>query len=116
MDPRERFAILMSNEAPSVVQSLDSSGLDEAANSECEQGLDSYTTPDAWTFALNTEATYDREASDWSVPINATVAQLIRLGKQPISLTMGPRYWADSADNGPEGWGFRFALTFLFPK
>jgi hypothetical protein len=26
------------------------------------------------------------------------------------------RYWAESPDNGPDGWGFRFAVTFLFPK
>jgi hypothetical protein len=28
----------------------------------------------------------------------------------------GARYWADSPDGGPPGWGLRFAVTFLFPK
>ena len=27
-----------------------------------------YTTPTQWTFALNTESTYDWEAEQWSVP------------------------------------------------
>ena len=75
-----------------------------------------YTTPTAWTFALNTESTYDWRRDDWSVPINATVAKLIRLGKLPVSLTGGVRYWAEEQDNGPQGWGLRFVLTFLFPK
>jgi hypothetical protein len=76
----------------------------------------SYTTKDAWTFALNTESTYDWKSNDWSVPINFTVSKLVTLDKQPISLTAGIRYWADAPDNGPQGIGFRVAMTFLFPK
>lgn len=76
----------------------------------------SYTTPDAWTFALNTESTYDWKAREWSVPINFTVSKLVTIDKQPISLTAGLRYWAAAPDKGPEGLGFRLGLTFLFPK
>ena len=76
----------------------------------------SYTTKDAWTFALNTESTYNWEASEWSVPINFTVSKLIVLDKQPISLMAGVRYWAETPDTGPDGFGFRTAVTFLFPK
>jgi hypothetical protein len=76
----------------------------------------SYTTPDAWTFALNTESTYDWEAEEWSVPINFTVSKLVKIDKKPISLTAGVRYWAAAPENGPEGVGFRLAVTFLFPK
>lgn len=76
----------------------------------------SYTTPDAWTFALNTESTYDWKAEEWSVPINFTVSKLVKIDQQPISLTAGVRYWAAAPDNGPEGLGVRLAVTFLFPK
>lgn len=76
----------------------------------------SYTTPTAWTFALNTESTYDWKASEWSVPINLTVSKLVKVNEQPISLTAGVRYWATAPDNGPEGLGVRLGLTFLFPK
>lgn len=76
----------------------------------------SYTTSDVWTFALNTEATYDWERADWSVPINFTVSKLLMVDKQPISLSGGLRYWATAPENGPEGLGFRVAMTFLFPK
>lgn len=76
----------------------------------------SYTTKDAWTFTLNTESTYDWEAKQWSVPVNFTVAKLVKVGKQPISLGADVRYWAESPESGPDGWGARLVLTFLFPK
>jgi hypothetical protein len=85
-------------------------------NSTFLQPFISYTTPKAWTFALNTESTYDWEAEQWSVPINFTVAKLVKVNKQPIQLTAGIRYWAESPDNGPDGFGARLAVTFLFPK
>jgi hypothetical protein len=76
----------------------------------------SYTTKDAWTFSLNTESSYNWETEEWSVPLNLTVAKLVVIEKQPISLTAGVRYWAESPDNGPDGFGFRTGITFLFPK
>ncbi|MGZ2380055.1 transporter [Rhizobium leguminosarum] len=88
----------------------------EDVSSTFLQPFISYTTKDAWTFSLNTESTYNWETNDWSVPINFAVAKLITIDKQPISLTAGIRYWADAPENGPEGLGFRLALTFLFPK
>ena len=76
----------------------------------------SYTTKDAWTFTLNTESTYDWVGEEWSVPLNFTISKLVKIDKQPISLTAGVRYWAESPDNGPDGFGARLAVTFLFPK
>ena len=73
-------------------------------------------TPLGPTFGLNTESTYNWKGENWSVPINLTVAQLMKFGKQPVQLGAGVRYWADSPAGGPEGWGFRLILTFLFPK
>jgi hypothetical protein len=75
----------------------------------------SYTTKDAWTFGLNTESTYDWNAKQWSVPLNASVSKLVRFGKQPVSFGLNARYWADSPDSGAHGWGARFVVTFLFP-
>lgn len=76
----------------------------------------SYTTKDAWTFALNTESTYNWETHDWAVPINLTASKLVKVNKQPISLLAGLRYWATTPDSGPSGLGVRVAVTFLFPK
>ncbi len=63
-----------------------------------------YTTPGAWTFTLNTESTYDWEAAAWTVPLNAQVSKVVKLGPLPVSLGAGVRYWAESPDSGPEGW------------
>ncbi len=68
------------------------------------------------TIGINTESTYDWENEQWSVPVNATVSQLLKVGPQIIQLTLGLRYWAESSDNGPEDFGARAGVTFLFPK
>ena len=76
----------------------------------------SYTTKTATTFSLQTESTYDWKNKEWSVPINAAVSQVLKIGPQLLQLKLGARYWADSTDTGPEGWGFKMGVVFLFPK
>jgi hypothetical protein len=76
----------------------------------------SFTTPKATTFAINTESSYNWETEEWSVPINMSVAQLVKIGGKPVQLMGGVRYWADSPEAGPDGWGARLAVTYLFPK
>ncbi len=76
----------------------------------------SYITKTKTTFTLNSESTYDWESDQWSVPVNAAVAQLLKVGPQILQVQLGARYWAESPDNGPEGWGLRAAVTLLFPK
>ena len=76
----------------------------------------SHTTKTAWTYGINLESTYDWEAEAWSIPINLTIAKMQKIGGHPMSITGGVRYWAESPDNGPHGWGVRFVWTFLFPK
>ena len=76
-----------------------------------------YTTKTYTTASINTESTYNWKASQWSVPVNLTLTQILKLGNQPLSLQVGARYWADTPEGiGPKGWGYRFQLTFLFPK
>lgn len=76
----------------------------------------SYNTPTAWTYAVNTESTYDWKAHQWAVPINLSVGKLVRIGGHPVSFTGGVRYWAQHSDAGQKGWGFRFAVTLLVPE
>lgn len=76
-----------------------------------------YTTKDAWTFTLNSESTYYWLTEEWSVPVNAMVSKLVHLDKQPVSLELGARYWLVTPDEtGPNDWGVRAAVTFLFPE
>lgn len=86
-----------------------------AVNATFLQPFVSYTTKTFTTLTLNSESTYDWSSSQWTVPVNALVSQLLKVGKQPIQLSLGGRYYAEKAANGPD-WGLRFAITFLFPK
>jgi len=93
-------------------------GKDERAdvNATFLQPFLSLTTPTAWSFSLNTESTYNWEASTWSVPVNVGFAKLVRIGKLPVSLGGGLRYWVESPASGPEGLGYRASVTLLFPR
>ena len=62
-------------------------------NASFLQPFVTYTTPGAVSMTLQTEATYDWESEQWSV-----------------------KYYADTTDGGPEDWGARVVVTFLFPK
>jgi hypothetical protein len=84
-------------------------------NSTFLQPFLTYTTPEAWTFALNTESTYNWEAEAWSVPLNFSVSKIVNFGAQPVQFQAGVRYWAESPAGGPDGFGGRFGMTFLFP-
>lgn len=80
------------------------------------QPFASYITATKTTIGLNTESTYDWEDEAWSVPVNLTVSQLLKLGPQIFQIGLGARYWAESPDFGPEDWGLRVQLTLLFPR
>jgi hypothetical protein len=51
----------------------------------------------------------------WTVPINAWISQLIKVGKLPVELQFGGRYYADKPAGGPD-WGLRFTVTVVLPK
>jgi hypothetical protein len=75
-----------------------------------------HTTKTAWTYNANIESTYDWKAKQWSVPINFQVSKMLKLGDMPVSVGGGVRYWLDSADGGPHGWGARVVVTLVFPR
>jgi hypothetical protein len=75
----------------------------------------SYTTKTYTTFLINTESTYDWTQSEWTVPLNPTVSQLVKIGGVPISFGVAGRYYATTPPGGPD-WGLRFIVTFLFPR
>jgi hypothetical protein len=92
-------------------------GEDERAdvNSTFLQPFLSYTTKSHTTFTLNSESTYDWNGSQWTVPLNLMVAQLVKIGNQPVQFQLGGRYYAEKPNDGPD-WGVRFGVVFLFPK
>ena len=96
----------------------DYAGEDDRAsvNSTLLQPFVSFTTKTATTFSLQSESVYNWDTEKWSVPINAIVSQVLKLGPQLIQLKLGARYWAEAPDSGPEGWGMKAGIVFLFPK
>src|SRR5436309_2155321 len=77
-----------------------------------------YTTSTHTTFTLNTEATanWNNTPGDakWTIPIIFQVSQVLKIGKQPISIQIGGKYYADTPRYGPN-WGVRFNFTLLYP-
>ena len=70
-----------------------------------------------WTFSVNSESAANWEAEDgqkWTVPINMMVSKVVLLGRRPISIQAGPRFYLESPTGGPK-WGFRAGLTLIFP-
>ena len=88
----------------------------QKVNATFLQPFMSYTTPKAISYTVNSESTYNWESEEWSVPVNFIVAKMTRIGNQMVSLGVGARYYAESTDNGPEGWGARLMVTLLYPK
>jgi hypothetical protein len=97
------------------IESFAGAGSRQAISATFLQPFLSYTTKTYTTFGINTESTYDWQRSQWTVPINATVSQLVKLGKQPVQFQIGGRYYAQTPIPGTD-WGLRFAVTLLFPK
>jgi hypothetical protein len=77
-----------------------------------------YTTATHTTFGIDTETTADWNASSdngkWTVPVIVTISQILKIGKQPISIGISGKYYADTPRYGPN-WGARFIVTLLFP-
>jgi len=76
----------------------------------------------AWRWSTRLTATppclrplYDWHSSQWTVPINGGISQLIKLGDQPVSRGLMGTWFAEAPSGAPE-WGIRFVVTFLFPK
>jgi hypothetical protein len=85
-------------------------------NSTFIQPFISYITSTKTTITINSESSYNWHERNWSTPVNLIVSQLFKIGSQPMQFGIGPRYWIESPDGGPEGWGARAAFTLLFPK
>jgi hypothetical protein len=78
----------------------------------------SYTTKTHTTFTIDTESTANWNASSadgkWTVPVIFQISQILKIGKQPISIQIGGKYYADTPRYGPD-WGVRFNFTLLYP-
>ena len=65
---------------------------------------------------LNAELTQSWEASTTSAFINPTVSGVTKLGKQIVSLLVGPRIQVAAPEGSKADFGVRAAVTLVFPK
>lgn len=91
------------------------SGGRDPVNSTFIQPFFTYLPGGGWSYAINTESTYDWTGSQWTIPINLMVNKMIKIGNANTQWQLGARYYAEKPDNGPD-WGLRFAVTFLIPQ
>ncbi len=87
-----------------------------SVNASLLQPFVTYVTRTHTTFAVNTESTYDWNNDQWTVPLNVSVSQLLKVRGQLLQVGVGTRYWAEGPGLAPRGWGFRFTTTLLFPR
>src|SRR5436853_6654785 len=77
-----------------------------------------YTTKTHTTFTISTESTanWNNTPGDakWTVPLIFQISQILKIGKQPVSIQIGGKYYADSPRYGPD-WGVRLNAHFLHP-
>jgi hypothetical protein len=67
------------------------------------------------TITANVESTYDWEGEQWTVPVNIAYSQVIRVGRQMLSLQGGVGRYVEHHDLAPE-WGVRLTMTLLLPR
>jgi hypothetical protein len=67
------------------------------------------------TVSAVVESTYDWEGEQWTVPLNVSVSQVVRLRRQLVSFQGGIGRYAEGPAVAPE-WGLRFTTTLMFPK
>lgn len=77
-----------------------------------------YTTKTHTTFTLSSEMTANwnnpPDDAKWTVPLILQVSQILKVGKQPLSIQIGGKYYADTPRYGPD-WGVRLNITLLYP-
>jgi hypothetical protein len=103
-----------------LVNHVWSVGGDEAradVNSTFMQPFLAYGTSSGYTFSVNSEMLANWEAADgqeWTIPVNFVVSKMTMLGRRPIQVQAGVRYFLEKPTGGPS-WGIRLGLVLVFP-
>jgi hypothetical protein len=54
------------------------------------------------------------DGQEWTVPVNFAVSKMTMLGRRPIQVQAGVRYFLEKPTGGPS-WGIRLGLVLVFP-
>ena len=74
--------------------------------------------PSGWSASVTSEASYNWKADDgneWTVPLGGSVAKVVRIGKMPVSFSVGAFYNIDQPEYANR-WTARFQITLVFPE
>ena len=52
----------------------------------------SFTTPGDTSFGVDTASFYDWTEGQWTVPVEVSAAQLVKIGKQSVNIGLTGRY------------------------
>ena len=74
-----------------------------------------YTMESLMTLGGGSETSYDWIDRQWLVPVDVNVSQLFVLGKTPVELGLGGRYYAVRPTGGPD-WAVKVTIALTFPK
>ena len=84
------------------------------------QPIAAYFLPNGWSvgYSGNILANWKNEAgSDWTVPIGAQVAKVVKLGgKLPVKLALGVQWMAVQPDLYGQQWNIQLSVTPVIPK
>jgi hypothetical protein len=79
----------------------------------------SYFLPGGWSvgYSGNILANWKNEnGSDWTVPIGASVARVVRLGKLPVRFALGVQWMAVQPDLYGQKWNVQLVVAPVLPK
>lgn len=85
-----------------------------AVNATFFQPFIAQNFPGGKALTLNTELSQNWDANTTSGTVNLVGSQVLRIGNQASQLAFGPRIHYGNGNSA--SWGFRVALTLLFPK
>ncbi|WP_428673346.1 hypothetical protein [Roseibium sp.] len=69
-----------------------------------------------WTAGTNPKISYDWEAEQWTVPVNATIRKVVKFGSVPTQLTASFDYYVEKNDDFGPDFGVTFKITPTVPN
>jgi hypothetical protein len=94
-------------------------GNDAEVNATAVQPFINYNLPKGWYLSSAPTLTANWSAPDsddqWTIPIGGGIGKVLKIGKQPVNISVRAYYNAVSPEGGAD-WQLQCQLQFLFPK
>lgn len=71
---------------------------------------------DGLTVLSNPVLSYNHESEDWTIPLNASVRQVVRIGKMPVQLGLSLDYYVNQPDAFGPDWVITLNITPVIPN